>query len=141
MTMNWHDSTSIQLVISDLNEIAADLYRHRIRPASRKGGSGVYDMSQGGLKYVLPPRLSANIRATFSVTEISADRVSLKAVSSEDSACCVTANVDGRGRLIDIVVPGEGPCSRREDRPLRRLEVAASGSANSHSVVFFDDMS
>ncbi|MBI2620294.1 MAG: hypothetical protein HYW57_09445 [Ignavibacteriales bacterium] len=137
--MNWHRSSSIQLVISDLNEIAADVYRHRIRPAFRKGGNGAFDASQGGAKYVLPARLSFNIRATFEITDLSADRVSLKAISREDSSCCVTASIDARGRLADIAVPEKSSLLAQRSEIKKDVSHSAAGSGKTHPAIFFDD--
>ena len=103
--MNWHSSSSIQLVVNDLNEIAADAYRHRIRPRAKKGGNGVYDTSNGGFVYLLPRRYELNTRARFEIIRILPDAVVLKAVSLEDSACFLKAIVDGRGQLTQLEYP------------------------------------
>ena len=49
--MNWFEPNSLQLIVADLNEIAADAYHHRIRPASKKGGGGAYNAAKGGFAY------------------------------------------------------------------------------------------
>lgn len=112
--MNWNSASSVQLVIRDLNEIAADAYRHRIRPRQKRGGNGVYDRSNGGQNYTLPSKFSANVRACFEVISVEADAVFLRATAHEDPDCCITAVVNGRGRLCSIEVPGMAP-----DRPVQ----------------------
>ncbi|HLA69742.1 MAG TPA: hypothetical protein VJN65_08560 [Bacteroidota bacterium] len=103
--MDWHKSSSLQLVINDLNEIAADAYRHRIRTRAKKGGNGVYDTSNGGFVFLLPRRHDLNQRARFEVVKILPDAIVLKAVSLEDPACFLKAIVDGRGQLTHIEFP------------------------------------
>ncbi len=105
LTMNWLLSSSIQLVISDLNEIAADAYRYRIRPANKKGGSGVYDGSNGGRPYAIPEKFLSNRRAQFAITSVLADSIEIVAVSPDDRSCCVRAMIDRRGRLGEIHCP------------------------------------
>lgn len=103
--MNWQLSSSIQLVISDLNEIAADAYRHRIKPTNKKGGSGAYDGSNGGRPYSLPVKYGSNRWAQFAITSLSADSIEIQAVSPEDRTFSVKAVIDRRGRLRDISCP------------------------------------
>jgi len=103
--MNWHKSSSLQLVINDLNDIAADAYRHRIRPRAKKGGNGVYDASNGGFSYLLPRRYELNLRARFEVVRLSPDALLVKAMSLEDPSCFMKAIVDGRGQLTQIEFP------------------------------------
>lgn len=107
--MNWNSASSVQLVVRDLNEIAADAYRHRIRSRQKRGGNGVYDRSNGGQIYTLPSKFSINARARFEVTSVEADAVSLRAISHQDPACCISAVVDARGSLRSIMVPGTAP--------------------------------
>ena len=106
MATNWNCASSVQLVISDLNEIAADAYRHRIRSTLKKGGNGGYDRSNGGFEYSLPKKLSVNLRARFEVTRVTANLLEVRAISVDDPACFVTAFVNGRGSLEEIMLPG-----------------------------------
>lgn len=121
--MNWHCPSSLQLIINDLNDIAADAYRHRIRPRSKKGGNGVYDTSNGGFPYLLPRRHSFNNRAHFEVVKSEPDRIVLRATSLQDQNCFVTATVDLRGRLTNISTPGE---AISKDPPLRQMQSRGS---------------
>ncbi len=117
--MDWHSASSLQLIIFDLNEIAADAYRHRIRPRAKKGGNGVYDTTNGGFVYVLPTRYESNHRARFAVTLIEANTLVLKAVSLEDPSCSLRAAVDSRGRLTQLEFSDE-PTTDAE-KPRERL--------------------
>ncbi|MEX1139275.1 MAG: hypothetical protein WEB33_00650 [Bacteroidota bacterium] len=103
--MNWNSSSSVQLIVSDLNEIAADAYRHRIKPRLKKGGNGVYDRSNGGFEYSLPQKFFRNTRARFEVIQVTADLILLRAISVENHSCFITASVNERGRLTDICFP------------------------------------
>jgi hypothetical protein len=104
--MNWNSVRSVQIIISDLNEIAADAYRHRIRTRFKKGGNGVYDRSNGGFEYALPKKFSRNSRARFEVVAVSADLILLRAISLENPLCFVGAAINESGRLKDISFPG-----------------------------------
>ncbi|MEP0821360.1 MAG: hypothetical protein HRF44_00795 [Ignavibacterium sp.] len=104
--MNWKSPSSVQLIVRDLNEIAADAYRHRIRSTMKKGGNGVYDRSKGGYEYSLPPKYTLNTRARFELTTVHADFISLRAVSLTDPLCFISVIVDSRGSLRSITLPG-----------------------------------
>ncbi|GJQ20011.1 MAG: hypothetical protein HBSIN02_03660 [Bacteroidia bacterium] len=112
--MNWNSPSSVQLVVRDLNEIAADAYRHRIRSTMKKGGNGVYDRSKGGREYTLPPRYTLNTRARFELTTVHADFISLRAVSLTDPSCFISVIVDSRGSLCSLILPDREV--RRDDR-------------------------
>ncbi len=103
--MDWQNSSSLQLVLNDLNEIAADAYRHRIRSRAKKGGNGVYDTSNGGFVYLLPRNFELNKRARFEIIRILPDALVVKAVSLEDADCYMQAVVDGRGQLTNLEFP------------------------------------
>lgn len=129
--MNWQLSSSIQLVISDLNEIAADAYRHRIRPTSKKGGSGAYDGSNGGRPYALPARYISNRRAQFAITSLSADSIEIQAVSPDDKTFSVKAVIDRRGQLQDISSP-----STRAHEKSRGTSLVTAASAGDVALPF-----
>ncbi|HWP82195.1 MAG TPA: hypothetical protein VNN76_06035 [Bacteroidota bacterium] len=99
--MNFDSSPTIHLIIRHLNEIAADAYRHRIRPSGKHGGGGTYDGSSGKC-YHMPLRLESNRWATFSIVALSRDEITLKAEFLSDPACWISAVVDSRGRLGNI---------------------------------------
>jgi len=134
--MDWHKSSSLQLVINDLNEIAADAYRHRIRSRAKKGGNGVYDTSNGGFSFLLPRRHEQNQRARFEVVRISPDAVIVKAVSLEDPSCFMKAIVDGRGQLTKIEFPvtaGFSSGYSASGQPQRSAPVVSVGKVLPHS--------
>lgn len=124
MATNWNCASSVQLVISDLNEIAADAYRHRIRSTLKKGGNGVYDRSNGGFEYRLPEKLTLNRRARFEVTAISANLLEIRATSLDDPACSITAVVNNRGSLGGFVLP----------RPVPSWDAPRSRESQGHAV-------
>ena len=104
--MNWFEPNSLQLIIADLNEIAADAYHHRIRPVSKKGGGGAYNASNGGFAYTLPKKFEVNRRARFAIQALSGDFILIQAVCITDLSLSITAMVDERGTLRNIAYPG-----------------------------------
>ena len=77
-----------------MNNIAAYCYQYRIRPTSMGGGQGAYT----GAK--LPEKLMASDEGTFSLTDIKADLLTIRAVSTKFKGT-IAANLDGGGRLRD----------------------------------------
>src|SRR3990170_400864 len=59
-------------IINDLNNLAAQAYQHKIRPASMGGGNGSYDGSTptagSGTSFVIPSKMSANENASYDAT-------------------------------------------------------------------------
>jgi len=105
--MNWHEPNSLQVIVADLNDIAADAYRHRIRPVSKKGGGGAYNGSKGGHSYSLPKKFEKNQRARFTIQALSSDFILVQATSLTDATLSVTAMIDERGGLRNIQYPGK----------------------------------
>ncbi|MBI4429296.1 MAG: hypothetical protein HY562_09280 [Ignavibacteriales bacterium] len=105
--MNWFEPNSLQLIVSDLNAIAADAYHHRIRPVSKKGGGGAYNASYGGFAYAIPKKFEVNRRARFTIQALSADFILVKAVCLTDASLSIAAMVDERGTLRNITCPGK----------------------------------
>ena len=97
----------VQLIVNDLNDIAAEAYRHRIRPPQKRGGGGAYDRTKGGSAFSLTPRLSENRRASFQIVSLNADTISLKAVV-QSYQCAVLATVNERGQLTKILLQVSG---------------------------------
>jgi hypothetical protein len=137
--MNWKSSQSVQLIVSDLNEIAADAYRHRIRNRFKKGGNGAYDRSNGGMEYSLPKRLLRNMRARFEIVEVAAHTLSVRATSLEDPRCFINAVVDDRGRLTGLALPGSSPDPASPRRSPDSSPVFHSHTAPRPAVVFFEE--
>ncbi len=80
-------------IINDLNNIAAHAYQYRIRPASMAGGAGSY------VGYTIPSKMATNANATYTCTP-TATNVTFSAVSSNNSANTVTAQIDTDGKFI-----------------------------------------
>ena len=140
--MNWNSSSSVQLIISDLNEIAADAYRHRIRTRFKKGGNGVYDRSNGGVEYSLPKKFLRNTRARFEVIQVAADLVSLRAISLENHSCFVAATINERGRLTNICFPQSGPIQQQTPAIMRTPDAPAalhSSKTSRSPALFFEE--
>ena len=141
MATNWNCTSSIQIVIRDLNEIAADAYRHRIRPTLKKGGNGVYDRSNGGFEYRLPEKLSVNRRARFEVVRLTANILEIRATSLDDSACFISAIVNSRGGLGEIMLPENGQSweAPRPREPQGHALQVYQTPAIGRAVLFFEE--
>ncbi len=80
-------------IINDLNNIAAHAYQYRIRPASMAGGAGSY------VGYSIPTKMATNANATYTCTP-TATHVTFSAVSSNNSANTVSAQIDTDGKFV-----------------------------------------
>lgn len=85
-------------IINDLNNLAAQAYQHRIRPASMGGGNGAYDDSKGGTIFSIPSKMSSNENATYEAT-VAADEVGIVATSAQDASNTVEVTIDANGKL------------------------------------------
>lgn len=85
-------------IINDMNNLAANAYQHRIRPASMGGGAGVYDNSMGGLEWTIPAKLDTTENAYYTATSVGANNVVLLATSSQGYGT-VQATVGADGKL------------------------------------------
>ena len=88
-------------IINDLNNLAAQAYQHKIRPASMGGGNGAYDGSTTtptATVFVIPSKMSANENASYAAT-VTATTVTVVATSTQDAANKVTAVIDADGKL------------------------------------------
>ena len=82
-------------IINDLNNIAAQAYQYRIRPASTGGGAGSY------LGFAIPTKMASNENAIYTSTPSSiGDRVTFTAVSSSNTVNKVTAEIDTDGKFV-----------------------------------------
>lgn len=87
-------------IISDITNLAATAYQHRIRPASMGGGGGVYDASNGGTAFVIPTRLVTNENGIYTLDgAIGANLVTFRGTSRDNPADYVVGAYDGNGRL------------------------------------------
>jgi len=87
-------------ILSDLNNLGADAYQFKIRPASMGGGNGAYDNSAGGAAYSIKasgPWGTSNPNATYSITAQSATSVTFQGSSKTVTASTVTITFDANG--------------------------------------------
>ncbi|MFH0990709.1 MAG: hypothetical protein V1799_11910 [bacterium] len=80
-------------ILNDINNIAADAYRYRIRPASMGGGQNSYT------GYKVLPKMSNNENATYDVTLTAVD-VAFKAISAQNAANTVEVKIDSLGKFV-----------------------------------------
>ncbi|HEY6951697.1 MAG TPA: hypothetical protein VI758_04780 [Bacteroidota bacterium] len=80
-------------IINDLNNIAAQAYQYRIRPASMAGGAGSY------VGFSIPTKMASNANASYTSTA-TADAVTFSAVSANNTANTVTAQIDTDGKFV-----------------------------------------
>ena len=81
-------------IINDLNNIAAQAYQYRIRPASMAGGDGSYT----GFK--IPLKMASNANAAYYSDPATGSTVLFTAVSQNNSANVVYAGIDTDGKFI-----------------------------------------
>ena len=94
-------------IINDLNNIAANAYQSRIRPASMGGGNGAYDNSKGGNAYAIPSKMASNENSTYAVTTTAADQVDFLATSKSYPTATIKVSVDKDGKLFGWTYGGE----------------------------------
>ena len=80
-------------IINDLNNIAAQAYQYRIRPASMGGGQGSY---RG---FEIPSRMRANENASYELRAITSNLLQFTARSAQNNNNVVTVCIDSNGRL------------------------------------------
>ena len=82
-------------IINDLNNIAAQAYQYRIRPASMAGGAGSYT------GFTIPTKMASNANAAYTSTPSSTgDAVVFSAISANNTANTVTAQIDTDGKFV-----------------------------------------
>lgn len=88
-------SSNKDAIINDLNNIFANAYQYKIRPASMGGGGGKY------LGYQIPATLSSNENGFYRALTVTDTTVTFEAKSSQDSTNrTITVKIDGNGRPI-----------------------------------------
>ncbi len=92
--------SNLDAIINDLNHMASQAYQYRMRPAKMDGGNGDYS------NYEIPPTLSSNSNATYTIVSKSKDEITFLATSAVDPANTVTATVDARGLLGNWIYTG-----------------------------------
>lgn len=83
-------------IINDLNNLFAQAYQHRIRPAAMGGGSGSYTTSKGGTAFAIPGKMSANENASYTAA-LAVDDVTFTATSAQGYGT-VKVKIDADGR-------------------------------------------
>lgn len=86
-------------ITNDLNNIAAEAYQHRIRPPSMGGGNMVFSNKNGGAAFTLPKKMQSNENATYSISTVNDDQVTIVATSSPNPSNTVTVTVYSDGKL------------------------------------------
>jgi type II secretory pathway pseudopilin PulG len=79
-------------IINDLNNLAAQAYQYRIRPASMAGGDGKYT------GFSIPSKMSANENATYT-SSVTADAITITAKSTQDVSNTVVVVINSAGKL------------------------------------------
>jgi type II secretory pathway pseudopilin PulG len=88
-------------LIADLNNIAANAYQYRIRPASLGGGDQTYT------NYTIPSKLATNENGTYTTTSVAAQSINITATAASNAANTVKAVIDSTGRLTTLSYTGE----------------------------------
>lgn len=85
-------------LISQANNICANAYQHRIRPASMGGGAGSYVASAttGGVAYTIPAKMATDDNGDYTGSG-AADLYTVTATSKMVTGATVTMTVDGAG--------------------------------------------
>jgi hypothetical protein len=88
-------------ILSDLNNLGADAYQHKIRPSSMGGGAGAFDGSvTGSVAYVIKtngPWGTNNPNATYVATP-AAQTITFVATSKTVTGGTVTLQFDANGQ-------------------------------------------
>lgn len=92
--------SNLDAMINDLNHIAANAYQYRMRPAKLSGGEGDYSL------YEIPPKLSSNSNATYSIVRKNQNTMAFLATSALDAANTIAVSIDADGTLSEWVYTG-----------------------------------
>ena len=85
-------------ILSDLEDLAADAYQYKIRPASMGGGNGSYT---GFTINALGSWGISNTNATYEVITSTATQLKLRASSKQIPGAVVEVTYDGNGKVTD----------------------------------------
>ncbi|MDP2208450.1 MAG: hypothetical protein Q8K98_06715 [Bacteroidota bacterium] len=86
-------------IINDMNNLAANAYQYRIRPASMGGGAGAYT------GYTIPTKLVTTENATYVAVVGEADEVTITATHLDYGT--VVAILGPEGKLTDWAYEGQ----------------------------------
>jgi len=93
--------TNRDSIISDLNELAANVYQFRGKLRTMGGGQGDYST------YTIPSMMATNVNATYSVQSASVNSLSILAVSVENPSNTVFVTIDSNGKLENWTFAGD----------------------------------
>ena len=79
-------------IINDLNNLAAQAYQFRIRPASMGGGQGDYTT------FTLPTKMKTNENGTYSAAPTT-NTIVFTAVSAQNASNSIKVTIDSDGKL------------------------------------------
>ena len=106
--ISMFSSSSVQAnkdaIVNDLNNLAADAYQYRIRPATMGGGAGNY----GG--YKVPLKLQTNENGTYLPTAAvaaNAQTFNFTGTSTAYPGSTVVAAIDSTGKLNSFTYAGQ----------------------------------
>ena len=88
-------------MINDLNNIAAQCYQFRIRPASMGGGQGAYT------NFSLPTKMATNENGVYVPDASAPDEVVITATSAANAANTIVVTVDSDGKLTGWTYTGD----------------------------------
>jgi hypothetical protein len=88
-------------MINDLNNIAAQAYQYRIRPASMGGGEGSY---RG---FRIPTKMRTNENGSYEARVVRSDLLEFTATSAQNSTNAITVCIDSDGRLTNWTYRGD----------------------------------
>src|SRR5512147_424982 len=80
-------------MINDLNNIAAQAYQYKVRPASMGGGQGSY------ANFTIPTKMATNENSVYVASNAGATSVTITATSNQNTTNTIVVVVDSDGRL------------------------------------------
>ncbi len=87
-------------IINDLNNLAAQAYQFRIRPASMGGGQGDYTT------FAIPTKMKTNENGTYSAAPTT-NTIVFTAVSAQNASNTIKVTIDSGGKLGTWVYAGD----------------------------------
>lgn len=87
-------------IINDLNNLAAQAYQFRIRPASMGGGQGDYST------FVIPSKMQTNENGTYSAAPTT-NSIVFTATSAQNASNTIKVTIDSDGKLGTWVYGGD----------------------------------
>jgi hypothetical protein len=94
-------ATNRDAMINDLNHLSSNAYQYRLRLRCMGGGQGDYT------GYTIPPRMTANEDATYSISSTEVNTLSITAVSSENELNTIRVVVGSEGKITAWTFGGD----------------------------------